>query len=239
MLILYKTSVVIKAVITGDIIHSSRIRTEHKVLLYDSISDALRTWDKDFKMKSEFYRGDSFQCLVHSVKDALRVALIIKAYIRSLTPSEKHTTVKGKQIPVIRSQSGFFHSAFIFDARITIGIGTTNSEKRRLGTSDGEAFQLSGRELDEIKLTKRSISVVTNDKYADELRTESIMLNAVLDKTTALQCEVIYLKLLGYTEIEMEKLLKVNQSAINQRANSANWFAIETFVKRFESVYSI
>lgn len=230
-----KRSIVTKAVITGDIIHSSRIDDEHKAMLYDSIKQALITWNKDYKMKSELYRGDSFQCLLSDASQALRVALVMKSFIRSLTPTESYAS-RGR---FSSSQKGmsFLRPFFIFDARITIGIGSTSMETAKLATSDGEAFQLSGRELDDIKSTKRSISIASNDRYADELRTGSIMLDAIFNKTTAPQCEVIYLKLLGYTEIEIAEQLEVKQSAINQRANSANWFAIEAFVKRFEAIY--
>jgi predicted transcriptional regulator len=55
---------------------------------------------------------------------------------------------------------------------------------------------------------------------------------------TALQSEVILWKLSGYTENYIAKQLGINQSAVNQRANSAGWNAINTLVQRFEKLYT-
>jgi hypothetical protein len=52
-----------------------------------------------------------------------------------------------------------------------------------------------------------------------------------------LQCEVINLKLLEYTEIEIARKLKINQSAVNQRSIAGNWGAIHSAVKRFAKIY--
>jgi len=108
----------------------------------------------------------------------------------------------------------------------------------RLASSGGEAFQLSGKLLDKMKGKKQTLAVATNDKFQQELELEFILLDAILSKTTALQCEVINLKLLGYTETEIAKRLNVKQSAVNQRSISGNWNAIESMIKRFEKIYS-
>ena len=79
---------------------------------------------------------------------------------------------------------------------------------------------------------------MTGGANDDELETESILLDALISRTTALQCEVINLKLLGYTEMEIARQLKIMQSAVNQRSISGNWNAIEAMVKRFEIIYN-
>jgi hypothetical protein len=43
---------------------------------------------------------------------------------------------------------------------------------------------------------------------------------------------------LGYNENEIAQILKINQSAVNQRSISGNWNAIEILLKRFENLYS-
>jgi hypothetical protein len=220
-----------KAVITADIIHSSRVSAMHKQWLYQSITGALRLYDSDFGMKSEVYRGDSFQCLVDNCRNALRAGLVIKTFIRSLNPleGERNTQKDTREagIPV-----------WIFDVRMGIGIGNVDLKMKSLATSNGPAFQLSGRLLDEMKATKNRLAIASNDTYSNELNMESILLDTIISKTSALQCEVINLKLLGYTEIEIARRLKIQQSAVNQRSVSGNWNAINKMVEHFEKIYS-
>ncbi len=224
----------LKAIITGDIIHSTRMTVDQRTWLFKEIAKALKVWNKDFKMRSEIFRGDSFQCLISDPKDALKVALIIKTFIRSLNPSHSYEVSK-KSNPAIKRN--VIYPSWIFDARIAIGIGEVDSFSGRLAVSSGEAFSLSGHLLDKIKNKKQSIAIASNDDYNNELETESILLDAIISKTSALQCEVINSKLLGYTEIEIAKEFKIMQSAVNQRSNSGNWNAINAMVERFENIY--
>jgi hypothetical protein len=224
----------IKAVITGDIIESSKLKPKNKAWLSEVLRRTLKVWDKDFTMKSELYRGDSFQCLLKKPVDALRVSLLIKTYIKSLNPSEIYDIYKRKNP---QSPKTVLNTQWLFDTRLAIGIGEVDLEMKSIATSDGEAFYISGRLLDEIKNSKLTIAIRTSDVYNDELETELILLDNIISRTTALQCEVINLKLLGYTEIKIAKKLEIQQSAVNQRSNSAGWHAIDKMVKRFELIY--
>jgi hypothetical protein len=222
------------AVITGDIIHSTKLSNNNIVTLINNIKEALFEWSKNYKMRVEFYRGDSFQCLLGKPNISLRVALIIKTYIRSLNPSElfnieKHSD-RGKKIPMI-------YTNWLLDARITIGIGAADLSGGNLANSHGDAFTLSGRLLDDMKESKRSFGIATSDNFHSEFFMESLLLDTIIAKTTALQCQVINLKLLGYTELEIAKKLKIAQSAVNQRSISGNWNAIDAMVKYFEKRY--
>ena len=156
-----------------------------------------------------------------------------KTYIRSLNPSDIYEVGKKNTA----NRKGILLPTWIFDARIAIGIGNVDLLANRLAGSGGEAFQLSGHLLDKIKNKKQSLAISTNDQFKEELETEFILLDALISKTTALQCEVINRKLLGYTEIEIAKKLDIMQSAVNQRSNSGNWNAIESMIKRFEIIY--
>ena len=225
----------IQAIITGDIVHSSRMSVGHREWLFKQIADALKQWNKDFGMRSEIFRGDSFQCLVKNSADALKLTLLIKTYIRSLNPSKLYEVIK-KEDPKTKREIIF--PTWIFDARIAIGIGEIEFLSNKLASSGGKAFQLSGQLLDKIKNKKQSLAIATEDRFKEELETEFILLDALISRTTALQCEVINLKLLGYTEHQIAENLEVGQSAINQRSKSGNWKAIETILKRFEQIYA-
>lgn len=223
-----------KAVITGDIIHSTRMEEESRKLLSQAIARFLKELEKVFKVRSEMFRGDSFQCLVPNVQDALRVALLIKTKIRSLNPSALHS-VKAKSKP-LKSKSVYL-TTWVFDARLAIGIGEVPKTVRDLATTSSEAFFLSGHLLDEMKSRKQSLDIDTVDKYRDELEIEMLLLDNIIAKTTAMQCEVIYWKLWGYSEIDIANKLGIGQSAVNQRSNAGSWNSIDAMVERFETIY--
>jgi hypothetical protein len=223
-----------RAVITGDIIQSTQMRADERKVLVKAIAGTLKQLDKEYDMRSEMYRGDSFQCLVKNPANALRVALIIKTFIRSSNPSERGDLTKKTRtlytVPMM-------FPVWIFDARIAVGIGKVDRVIKTLGTAGGEAFLLSGHLLDELKSTKQSFGIGTKDDQTQELQTEALLLDHIISRTTALQCEVIMWKLQNHTEMEIAKKLKIHQSAVNQRSNSAGWNAISAVIKRFEQIY--
>lgn len=223
-----------KAVITGDVIHSTRMDEASRAWLSKSIAHFLKELQKVYKVRSEMFRGDSFQCLVPDVEDALTIALLIKTKIRSLNPSEIHN-VKAK------STSGkpktVYFAPSVFDARLAIGIGEVPKTIKDLATTSSEAFFLSGHILDEMKSRKQALDIVTNDPYSDELETEMMLLDTIIAKSTAMQCEVIHWKLWGLPEKDIANKLGIGQSAVNQRSHAGSWNAIRGMIDRFETIY--
>ncbi|TAE86095.1 MAG: hypothetical protein EAY81_06010 [Bacteroidetes bacterium] len=222
-----------KAVITGDIIQSTKLSIADKKRLIDSIDITLKQWQKDYGLQYELFRGDSFQCLVHNKAHALRVTIMIKTFIKSLNPSEP-----GEMRRVSGKNTSMLFPIWKFDARMAIGIGNIDTVRPTLGKSNGDAFVLSGRTLDELKDKKQSIGIATTDTYQNELQTEIILLDYIVSRMTALQSEVVCWKLLGYTETDIANALNINQSAVNQRSNAAGWNAINTMIQRFETIYA-
>ena len=41
------------AVITGDFIHSTKMKAMHRSWLFGHVADALKVWNKDFEIKKE------------------------------------------------------------------------------------------------------------------------------------------------------------------------------------------
>ena len=209
-----------KAVITTDLVQSSQMSNDERQWFNSKVLELIQglSLNKYLKISDfETFRGDSFQCLLHHPNSALKTALIIKTAIRSWN--------------VTKSDSS------MLDVRVSLGIGEVEMETNKLGTSDGEAFRLSGRRLDQMKKEKRTFCVVTNDIYKEELATESYLLETILANTTAMQSEVIRYKIEGLNEVSIAKLLNISQSSVNQRANSGNWHAVNEMIKRFDQMY--
>jgi hypothetical protein len=219
-----------KAVITSDIVRSSQMSAKYGRWVIEQIEHKLGTlFGSSAIMESEMYRGDSFQCLLHQPQLALKAALILKTYIKSLSLDHQEHSARGEGISFIKQR---------MDVRMSLAVGKIETETGNIGTSNGEAFRLSGRRLDEMKKMKQSFSMTSADPYEQELSTEAMLINFILSKTTALQCQVIQLKLEGLTEMGIADKLRVHQSAINQRATSGGWHALEVAVKRFETIYA-
>lgn len=208
------------AVLTGDIVNSSKLKvTERKKLLEEltNLFDNYRTKSKNnlrLKIAFEIYRGDSFQGLLDTPGHALRIALLVRTFLQS------KVTIGNRLIAS--------------DARIAIGIGSVNSAAATLAESDGEAFRFSGRLLDTLKKQPNQIAVKSRrSTFNDEMNTALVLLEGIISKWTALQAEVVYYKLQGYTEVVIAELLKVKQPAVNQRAKAASWVAVDRLLTRF------
>ncbi|MBI3882725.1 MAG: hypothetical protein HY305_00465, partial [Sphingobacteriales bacterium] len=154
----------LNAIITGDIIHSTKMSNDERVNLLNRVNDSLKIWNKEFEMKSEIFRGDSFQCLLSNPADALTVALLLKTFIRSTIIIKKEKGYLGNTIDNIEDVS---YVSSVFDARIAIGIGEIDADNGTLGMSGGIAFNLSGYLLDKIKNKKQALAIATNDSFND------------------------------------------------------------------------
>ncbi|BAN50126.1 hypothetical protein [Metapseudomonas resinovorans] len=111
----------IKAVLTGDLIHS---QSSNDTLAYiDSLQAVLNRLEAPFGFKAETFRGDGFQLVPERTADAVRCAVLLRAGLIASSPSKER-----------------------WDARIAVGIGAVESQR-----GFGEAFVLSGQGLDGMK----------------------------------------------------------------------------------------
>src|SRR5438128_10699317 len=101
------------AVITADIVNSTRLKKAEEKTLTDNLSLILKSY------KFEFYRGDSFQAYIADPKEALKIVLQTRAAAKRLS-------------------SGF--SSPFADIRASIGIGNVATPPKDLKTVNGEAF---------------------------------------------------------------------------------------------------
>lgn len=218
-----------KAVITGDIINSTQLTVVENNQLIKGLQNIIDALEKTEELQGEIFRGDSIQCLLQNPKNALKTALLIKTYVKGIIAlhDEKYDLI---------STVNKNNRSSIYDIRLAIGVGEVIDAKEKLSISQGEAFNLSGRLLDEMK-NKQTIAIKTNDKNNNEFETSLKLLDFIISNTTQNQCEVIYHKLNGKTEQEISEIIGVNQSAINQRSNSSGWNAIHSLIQRFEEVY--
>jgi predicted DNA-binding protein YlxM (UPF0122 family) len=214
------------AVITGDIIKSSKIREEERSHLLNELKTSFEKINERFIKAAippfEIYRGDSFQIVLQEPQQALLIGFIIRAKLRSITTSEKKEVIN------------------YWDARISIGIGSIAYQGEKIVESDGEAFQLSGRGLDEMK-KRNSLGIRTRwPAINEEFEVACALSETIVDRWTVSQAKVIYSYLLeNKTQQELAEEFDITQGAISQRITTAgNIDAIKLFIQRYEKLIS-
>lgn len=205
----------IHAILTGDIIKSSNLIEDERKEIIETLKN-INHIDKNIDLKIEIFRGDGFQLEVKEPEKSLKVSILLRALLR-----------------------GKFYFKFKkneYDARIAIGIGKREKSLwKHLAEEDGEAFRYSGRLLDELKRKDNKIAIKTKNEYLDE-DFEIILsfLEIVITNWKPLQADVIFFKILGYTEQIIAEKLQISQPAVNQAGKGANWWAVEKLLNYFE-----
>ncbi len=213
-----------KAVISADLINS----TTYSKGLLNKVLDRLK---KEFDQISahedavfDLYRGDSFQGVLSHPEKSFKVLLQLKTAINSIH-SEKD-----------KSRNAF---GITSDFRAAIGIGTIDLERKTVSESNGEAFQFSGRTLDEMKNGPHKLLLKSpNENINEEFATSFLLFDQLADRWSTASAEVIYYALQNLKEKEIAERLGISQSAVNQRKKASGWEAIEVLLNRFESVIS-
>jgi tagatose-1,6-bisphosphate aldolase non-catalytic subunit AgaZ/GatZ len=135
------------SVLTGDIIGSSQLSSsEQKKIgeVFRKITLELKEFFPDaVKYDLDHYRGDGWQLLIHQPEQSLKIAIFIRALLKS----------------------GYLQLKL--DSKISIAIGEVDAiSEERISQSRGAAFTNSGRELE--KLKERNFCFYYNDETANE-----------------------------------------------------------------------
>lgn len=220
-----------RAAISGDIIAYTSLSNASK----DKIEYAIGQLFKELKIKFDVYgriiKGDYLECYIPAPEDSLRVALAIKALIKSLPPEINDSN--NRRISAFKTHG----------IRLAIGIGEITRFDPEKGIIDGEAIYYSGRLINDSRATsdkeriviKNTMYIKTDDKSIDKMAEPMLaLLDFLISRSTAKQCSVLYLKLLGNNEEDIARKLNLNQSTVNKHSTSLGWNAIEKAVLYFE-----
>lgn len=215
------------AVLTADLIDSSLYKEDVLKQVLESLTTEFGTITKlhgKNEVRFDIYRGDSFQGLVKAPEDALLIALQIKAAVN--------------RIHLKKTKKSRAYSK-IADFKIAIGIGTQDLERKVLTESNGQAFQFSGRSLDEMKTENRKTRIKTPvEEIDEEFNTAFFLLDTITDKWSTASAEVVYFLLRDLKEREIAAEINISQSAVNQRKKAAGWEAIAGLLNRYHTVIS-
>ena len=215
------------AIITGDIVSSTEIKPKARQQLYNETSAFLKTLQNNYIDSYETFRGDSLQCKTIHPALSLRVALLIRSFFKANTGTDK------KNISSKKSK-GYFTTKY--DIRLAIGLGEADFiDDKKITSSDGEAFRLSGEALDNLKDTSQRLVIQTPDvAFNEQLEPTILLLDALIQKWTQNQAELVLYKLQQLKEDEIAARLQITQSAVTQRKKTAQWHAVEKLLNYFE-----
>ncbi|MEP6746676.1 MAG: hypothetical protein ABJB86_03060 [Bacteroidota bacterium] len=200
----------IQAVLTGDIVNSTRLAPAAEKKLLKVLQQIL------LPHTVEFYRGDSFQAYLKNAADALQTALLCRAAAIAVIPDKTN---------------------FSSDVRISIGIGKTKAPVKKPGTANGEAFVLSGRAFDEIVTKNKRLAIVTANDLANEgLQVIADYINSIFNAMTGRQAVVVFELLKGETQQHVAAKLKKSKSTINQHVRAGSWPEIEKLMQQYKNI---
>jgi hypothetical protein len=211
------------AVITGDIVGSSKLTIKQRVHFLEILKTSFTNIEKIFpgiiRSPFEIHRGDSFQGVLSGPENALSVSIIIRVNLRESFKTQRRRKA--------------------LDARIAIGIGSIDFLPNGRGTEgDGEAFRLSGPVLDEMKGDRRLIIRTPQESIHEELDTECALLDALINKWSIEQVQAILCQIRGLTQKETAKELYISQPAVLLRLKGAGSWAYELFLERYNQLIS-
>jgi hypothetical protein len=202
----------IVGVLTGDIINSSKLSNDQKAFVQSELFSYFE--NKTYVLLPvKFYRGDSFQLMVKKEKAAL-AALMIEAILLNI--------------------SGKF-------ARISIGVGSVSKLiKDNVLQSEGEAFLLSGHQLDKMKEEDRLIKIALNSAHFQPILSAAFYLaESIVKGWKPGQASVLAQIPASKTQKGIAEKLKISGAAVSKAIKTSNWPAIENFLERYEETLKI
>ena len=126
-------------------------------------------------------------------------------------------------------------------SRFSIGIGTVDQVSgERVSLSVGEAFQRSGRGLDNMtSLTQMTIEAGSKkSQVAEWLRVVGHLCDALIEKWTDRQAEIVRLATLpgdlSHEDIAARLSPSVSRQAVTKSLNAAGWTALRGAIACFE-----
>jgi len=212
------------ATISADIVRSTSMSTDDMIILRDSLKELLDELEKDYPgFWARIVRGDSIECFVPEYRYALRIAILIKLFVKM--------EVVGLKCHALLQRYGI---------RFSIGVADIKYADKKEDIINGPAIYISGRNLDELSRKDNIYAAFEIDEAPESLSnlldSYVALLSNLVDSYSAKQAEVVFYKLLRFKEVEISDRLGIYQSSVNTRATNAQWGLLNTAIKDFEEL---
>jgi len=192
------------AVLTGDVVNSSVLSSQENMDLQAKITGFRHHC---VLMNASFYRGDSFQI---AVKPSYALWLALKF----------RTDIKRWKVK--------------HDIRISVGIGEISECNDNILLSTGQAFELSGKNLDIIKGQSSNLLITTEFSDLDnEMDMYCFFIDTLFRQMTLAQANVVYYRLDFISQKDISKTLHISQPAVSKNLQAASWPIIDKILQRY------
>jgi len=212
------------AVITGDIVASSRLPTNERKKLLNVMKQTAEALNFAFGKKAimgvDTFRGDGWQLVVTDPVRALRIGLFYRAFLRVRMDTNK------------------------IDTRMAIALGRIDFiPGKRISEGDGEAFRLSGAALEEMPRRNRICFILGNETAEDSETIDTVItqMDALTMNLTEKQAQAITGILQGWNQQRIAASWTpkaITQQAVAQHLSGAGWFAIDKGISFIEKILS-
>ncbi len=167
------------AVLTGDIVHSTKMTDTLYQATLDSLRDSFERMQLSSPHAAEIYRGDGFQVQFTNPSDALKHTLLLKLSLHSCTLSSK---------PILTT--------------LSLAFGEYTKLDVKPNTSSGSVFVSSGRGLEDTARGDLSIHLAESSllqtspsesvRIKDNIELLTHFLNHILNRLTQTQARLLY-----------------------------------------------
>lgn len=221
MSVMVMASSKIYAVLTGDIIGSTRRGAVPLAQVRHALHEAVSAYQSAHRGvlvgALDMFRGDSWQLLIASPERALEVAIYLRASL---------------------------HMATGMDTRIAMGIGPVQDiQEEAISQSTGDAFEVSGRQLDDRRAERSDLLIGSSPWVAQrhgDLKTVFGLCDALVSGWTPRQCEAVHFILLhpSATHSEIGDMLEdgVTQQAVSKHLKALHWDAVDQALAWFSNL---
>lgn len=221
------------ATISADVISYTSLTEVEKRKLEQGIKqilDELAVVYKSYNFFGRLVQGDYIECALSAPKYALRIALLLKTFIKS---------IDFKIITYNRPRLKYFTEHGI---RLAVAIAPLVRLDSQNEIIDGEAIYLSGRTIKNHSTSNKQKIIIKNTMFfrspdvelQEQFDTIFSLLDTILSRCSAKQSQVVFYKLLGLSEKDIAKKLNKYQSTISQHSTAAGWLSIEKAILFFE-----
>lgn len=223
------------ASISADVISYTSLSSTERRMLENGIKQLLDDLKRDYQdgdFIGRLVQGDYIECALKNPKFGLRIALLLKTYIKSMN----FGSINGNT-----NRLKYFNEHGI---RFALAVAPLSKLDVKDGFIDGEAIYLSGRMIKSQSTSGKQKIVIKNTMFfcsPDQNLQEQFgvvfsLLDTIISRFSAKQSEVVFYKLLNLGEKEIAKKLNKNQSTISQHSTAAGWISIEKAVLYFEKI---
>ncbi len=212
----------IRAVLTGDIVHSRTLNENQRKSLYQELLNLSvrlqEMYPQVISYPISIFRGDGWQLVLDQPEKSLVIALLIRTYISSRFTENR------------------------LDSRVAIGIGKINFiPEENAAAGDGPAYLSSGHLLEAMTRERMAIDIdeMKNSAILSGLQSIILLTDHIVTRWSHSQAQAIYLAMQGKKQCDIGhewKPREISQVAVSKNLKSAGWEIIKQVIDTYETL---